>query len=132
MLRVGVAGVGRTDVLLTNEVQDWEDQAWPPRRDWLTNARSLEEAEVWPCECLRESGPGIAKRPLCLQHSGNDREKQMRSKNLELEKPYYVQSPRECVKTGVFTLYEMGLTGLCSAECRYLTYLLEGMFWPVP
>lgn len=119
-------------MLLTNEVQDSEDQAWPPRRDWLTNARSLEEAEVWPCECLRESGPGIAKRPLCLQHSGNDREKQMRSKNLELEKPHYVQSPRECVKTGVFTLYEMGLIGLCSAECRYLIYLLEGMFWPVP
>lgn len=58
------------DVWLTNEVQDGKDQAWPPRRDWLTNARSLEKVEVWPCECLRESGPGIAKRPLCLQHSG--------------------------------------------------------------
>lgn len=26
------------DVLLTNEVQDGKDQAWPPRKDWLTNA----------------------------------------------------------------------------------------------
>lgn len=34
------------DVWLTNEVQDGKDQAWPPRRDWLTNARSLEKVEV--------------------------------------------------------------------------------------
>lgn len=40
-------------MLLTNEVQDGKDQAWPPRRDCLTNARSLKEVEVWPCGCLQ-------------------------------------------------------------------------------
>lgn len=33
--------------MLTNEVQDGKDQAWWPRRDLLTSARSLKEIRVW-------------------------------------------------------------------------------------
>lgn len=60
--------------MLTNEVQDGKDQAWPPRRDWLTNARSLKEVKVWPCGCLKGECSRNSKEDTVSAAEPNGRE----------------------------------------------------------
>lgn len=90
-------------MLTTNEVQDGNDQAWWPRRDLLTSARSLKEVRVWPCGCLkRECSRNSKEAIVSAAQWEQGREWQMRSKNLKLGECHNLQSPVGYCEDSIF------------------------------
>lgn len=121
--------VGGREVLLTNDVQDGKDQAWWPRRDLLTSARSLKEVWVWPWGCLKGECSRNSKEAIVSAAQWEQgREQQWGPRTWGLRNATTCRAPWDIVKT----LCETGSTNQCSAVWCYLIYLLEGTFWPFP